>query len=240
MACWCKGKQSLLWLPWKQVCCSNEHQQQWLCQNHCPPLFYRLFFIQSALWQHYCLFWNCFDIYKTVFPCVVYVDPFMMILIRLPFENQKAEDNLHVHWVISPFLNNSLPWKDLMRYEHCFQISLPFLLCLLFPFALKLSSPAPSAQLFPRVSHPCLSTHSVGVTVLHLGVGGCSANLNHIGWTHLWKQMSTGAGMLFLFRMELLLSATPPPPPPPPSSPLSFSPVPSGQALPWHPYRKSP
>lgn len=30
----------------------------------------------------------------------------------------------------------------------------------------------------------------------------CGANLNHIGWAHLWKQMSTGAGMLFLFRLE--------------------------------------
>ena len=86
-----------------------------------------------------------------------------------------------------------------------------------FGLSLKLSSPLPSApknnsKLFlasrarapaPAVlAYQCSSARAV-----------CSANLNHIGWAHLWKQMSTGAGMLFLFRVERLCYGFPPPPP---------------------------
>lgn len=54
----------------------------------------------------------------------------------------------------------------------------------------------------PMPQHPqCWSTSAA------LLGGVCSANLNHTGWAHLWKQMSTGAGMLFLFRVEHLRMA---------------------------------
>ena len=49
VACWCKGKQSLWWLPWKHVLCIIGYQPWWSCQNNCPPMSYRLF----RLWEVY-------------------------------------------------------------------------------------------------------------------------------------------------------------------------------------------
>lgn len=57
-----------------------------------------------------------------------------------------------------------------------------------------------TTQLF-HASH----THAPVPTALAYrctAMGVCSANLNHTGWAHLCKQMSTGATRLFLFRVE--------------------------------------
>lgn len=163
------------------------------------------------------------------------------------FEIQTAEDNLHVLWIIPLFLNyvslnSCLYSKSRMNFSH---MSLhPFLFsstCSFLPqsnshhqFHLPRKQHNCSRRLTPMPRHPrrwCTSAALLG--------GVCSANLNHIGWAHLWKQMSTGAGMLFLFRVERLRmafrhsSA---------SLPILYtvSQVPSRQAWPRHPHRKSP
>lgn len=72
------------------------------------------------------------------------------------------------------------------------------------PLSLIFSSSAPSAAKW----HNCSAHLTLMPCCTHLVYQGsvaqrvCGANLNHIGWAHLWKQMSTGAGMLFLFRSE--------------------------------------
>lgn len=74
------------------------------------------------------------------------------------------------------------------------------------PLSLIFSSSAPSAAKW----HNCSAHLTLIPCCTHLVYQGsvaqrvCGANLNHIGWAHLWKQMSTGAGMLFLFRSENL------------------------------------
>lgn len=82
VACWCKGKQSLFWLPWKQVRCTIGYQPCWSCQNHYPPMCYRLLWRWMAPVFRSCSLLcesmlDCTSIYKALFPCVAHSSPFM-------------------------------------------------------------------------------------------------------------------------------------------------------------------
>lgn len=104
---------------------------------------------------------------------------------------------------------------------HIFHV--PLIAIFSFTQAHIISSICPKTTQRFHTSH----THAPAPTVLAyrhtITLGVCSTNLNHIGWAHLWKQMSTGAGMLFLFRVEslrmafLLFYSAPPYPTPPQS-----------------------
>lgn len=183
MACWCKGKQSLLWLPWKQVRCRTGYQLCRFCQNRCPPISYRLFWgWMVSLSDHpvsslrtFCPFLNCNGIYETLFPCVAYSNPLMWSPSH--FKNQTAEDNLCVLKIIPLFsyvsLNSCLPWIRHMNFSHITPFFSSTCFILFHSNSHQFHLPQNNTTV-PHVSHPCPSTHSVGVPVQHC-LGGCAA-----------------------------------------------------------------
>lgn len=130
-----------------------------------------------------------------------------------------GEDNLHAFEIIPLFLHD-VSLNSCLR-QIGFVIVLITRLPLSPPFApssftqtLIIVSICPlTTQLFPvprsHAPAPMVLPYQRGVTRWV-----CSANLNHTGRAHLWKQMSTGAGVLFLFRWSVCvwLRATRPPP----------------------------
>lgn len=137
------------------------------------------------------------------------------------WETRKDEDNLHVLRIIplflnDVFLNSCLLWISSVISSHHTQLtsfqttcSLPLLLLPFSPELIFVSICPLTTQLFVSSdSHAPAATVSAHQCSAARWV--CSATLNHTGWAHLWKQMSTGAAMLFLFRLSFCvwLSAT--------------------------------